>query len=191
MDRQTQDPREVIAGLLSRLHTMRARAMAAAGQHTAAHRALDQDHRDLNASADTAHPWLSPFDAGRLASEEALILVDLGEYDEALAAAEEAVTLRDAGRARSLALARITLADIHVRRGDLDAALAVGHDLLATSPTLGSIRVVQQLDDLRALLESHKGHEPVREYLVRFGDTRRARMLLLADLIPSPGGPRR
>ncbi|MBC7269994.1 MAG: helix-turn-helix transcriptional regulator [Dietzia sp.] len=176
--------------LASRLHTMQARAMAAGNQNTAAHRALDQARRDFDASADNRHPWLSPFDLGRLASEAALVLVDLGEYDEALAAAEEAVALRDDGRARSLALARITLAHIHVRRGDLDAALDVGHDLLATSPTLGSVRVVQQLDDVRALLEPHRSHGPVREYLVRFGDARRARMLLLADLIPSPGGTR-
>ncbi|WOX11334.1 helix-turn-helix transcriptional regulator [Streptomyces sp. N50] len=180
-----------IPALASRLHTMQARAMAAADQRRAAHDSLDQARRDLDASAGTAHPWLSPFDHGRLASEAALVLVDLDEYDEALAAAEEAVALRDAGRARSLALARITLADIHVRRGDLDAALDVGHDLLATSPTLGSVRVVQQLDDFRALLEPHRSYGPVHEYLVRFGDARRARMFLLADLIPSPGGPRR
>ncbi|UUU22326.1 hypothetical protein [Streptomyces sp. DSM 40750] len=68
--------------------------------------------------------------------------------------------------------------------------MTVGHDLLATSPTLGSIRVVQQLDGLRALLEPHKSYGPVREYLVRFDDGRRAGLLLLADLIPSPGGPR-
>lgn len=180
-----------IPALTSRLHTMQARAMAAADQHTAAHRALEQAHRDLDTFSDSEpHPWLSPFDVGRLASESALVLVDLGEYDEALAAGEEAVASRDAGRARSLALARITLADIHVRRDDLDAALAVGHDLLATSPALGSVRVVRQLDDLGTLLEPHKGYGPVREYLVRFGDARRARLLLLADLIPSPGGTR-
>ncbi|MFM9448279.1 XRE family transcriptional regulator [Streptomyces acidiscabies] len=180
-----------IPALSSRLHTMKARAMAATDQHTAAHRALDQARRDLEAPADATHPWLSPFDTGRLASEAALVLVDLGEYDEAVVLAEEAVALRDAGRARSLALARVTLADIHVRRGDLDAALAVGHALLTTSPTLGSVRVVQQLDGLRALLEPHRSYGPVREYLVRSDDDRRARMLLLADLIPSPGGPRR
>ncbi len=180
-----------IPALASRLHTMLARAMAAAEQRTAAHRALDQAHRALDSSADTAHPWLSPFDLGRLASEAALVLLDLGEYDEALAAAKQAVTLRDNDRARSLALARITLADVQVRRGDLDDALTVGHDLLATSPALGSVRVVQQLDGLRALLEPHKSYGPVREYLVRFGDARRARMLLLADLIPSPGGTRK
>lgn len=180
-----------IPALTARLHTMQARAMAAAGRHTAAHRALEQAHRDLDTTSDSEpHPWLSPFDVGRLASEAALVLVDLGEYDEALAAGEEAVALRDAGRARSLALARITLTDIHVRRGDLDAALAVGHDLLATSPILGSVRVVHQLDGLRALLEPHRGYGPVRQYLARFGDARRARLLLLADLIPSPGGTR-
>lgn len=36
-----------------------------------------------------------------------------------------------ANRTRSLALTRITLADIHIRRGDLDAAVKVGHDLPA------------------------------------------------------------
>ncbi|WP_246204573.1 XRE family transcriptional regulator [Streptomyces tailanensis] len=189
LDLADRGPR--IPALSSRLHTMQARAMAAADQHTWARRALEKAHRALSASADTAHPWLSPFDAGRLASEAALILIDLGVYDEALAAAKDAVALRDAGRARSLALAQISLADIHVRRSDLDAAVAVGHDLLATSPTLGSVRVVQQFDGLRARLEPHKRYGPVREYLVRFDDARRARLLLLADLIPSPGGPRR
>ncbi|WEO92944.1 hypothetical protein A6P39_001920 [Streptomyces sp. FXJ1.172] len=48
---------------------------------------------------------------------------------------------------------------------------------------------MQQLDGLRELLEPHRGYLPVREYLTRFDEARRARMLLLADLIPpSPGG---
>lgn len=38
-------------------------------------------------------------------------------------------------------------------------------------------------------MEPHAGHRPVREYLADFDDARRARMLLLADIIPSsPGG---
>ncbi|MFF0592461.1 XRE family transcriptional regulator [Streptomyces antibioticus] len=190
LDLTDRGPR--IPALTARLHTMQARAMAAAGRRTAAHHALDQAHRDLGTAVGSGpHPWLSPFDHGRLASETALVLLDLGEYEGALAAGEEAVAARDADRARSLALARITLADIHVRRGDLDAALTVGHDLLGTSPALGSVRVVQQLDGFRALLEPHKGYGPVREYLVRFGDARRARLLLLADLMPSTGGTRR
>lgn len=75
------------------------------------------------------------------------------------------------------------------RGGDLNAAVSVGHDLLSMTPALSSVRVVRQLDALRRLLEPHRGYPPVREYLVRFDDARRAGMLLLADLIPpSPGG---
>ncbi|GAA0911961.1 helix-turn-helix transcriptional regulator [Streptomyces thermoalcalitolerans] len=177
-----QGPR--IPALTARLHTMQARALAVAAQRTPAVRALEAARGDLEASADADHPWLSPFDAAAMASEAALILRDLGQYDQALTHAEQAVTLREAGRARSLALSRITLVDIHVRRGDLDAAVHVGHDLLSTSPTLGSVRVLQQLDDLRLLLEPHRGYPPVREYLTRFDDAHRARMLLLADVIP-------
>ncbi|MFI1307622.1 hypothetical protein [Streptomyces sioyaensis] len=168
---------------------MQARALAAAAQRIPVVRALEVARRDLKGVADTDHPWLSPFDAAALATESALILRDLDQLDEALAYAEQAVELRETGRARSLALSRITLVDIHVRRRDMDAAVRVGHDLLSTSPTLGSIRVVQQLDVLRRLLEPHRAYRPVREYLVRFDEARRARMLLLADIIPpSPGG---
>ncbi|MFE4371858.1 hypothetical protein ACFRMN_27255 [Streptomyces sp. NPDC056835] len=110
------------------------------------------------------------------------------QHERALTHAEDAVRLGEEGRARSLALSRITLVGIHVLRTDLDAAVSVGHDLLSTSPTLGSIRVAHQLDDFRRLLEPHTGYRPVREYLTRFDDARRARMLLLADIITPRGG---
>lgn len=147
-----------IPALVARLNTMKARALAAGAQHVPAAHALDEARGALDASADTEHPWLSPFDAAALAGESALVMRDLERLDEALRHAEEAVILREAGRTRSLALSRITLVDIHVRRGDLDAAVRVGHDLLSTSPTLGSIRVVRQLDGLRRLLERHKAY---------------------------------
>ncbi|MFB8209702.1 MULTISPECIES: helix-turn-helix transcriptional regulator [unclassified Streptomyces] len=174
--------------LVARLHTMHARALAAVSQCTPASRALEQAHRALSAPADADHPWLSPFDKAALASESALIMRDLGRHDQAMAHAENAVRLREDGRARSLALSRITLAAVHVHRTDLDAAIGVGHDLLGTSPTLGSVRVLRQLDELRDLLESHAGYRPVRDYLARFEDARRARMLLLADIITPRGG---
>lgn len=168
---------------------MKARALAAAAQHMPAARAPEEARHALEESPDAAHSWLSPFDAAALASESALILRDLDRLDLALAEAEQSVVLREAGRARSLALSQITMVDIHLRRQDLDAAVHAAHALLSTSPTLGSVRVVQQGDALRRLLGRHKEYPPVREYLVRFDDARRTRMLLLADLIPpSPGG---
>ncbi|WP_327364937.1 hypothetical protein [Streptomyces sp. NBC_01296] len=42
------------------------------------------------------------------------------------------------------------------------------------------------LDDLRRHLEPHKAYRPVGQYLVRFDDARRARMLLMADIITAP-----
>ncbi|MBP0449727.1 hypothetical protein J5Y04_09195 [Kitasatospora sp. RG8] len=66
--------------------------------------------------------------------------------------------------------------------------MAVGTELLATGPTLGSVRVVHQLDDLGELLARHREYGPVREYLARFDEARRTWLLLLADIIPSSQG---
>ncbi|MFG2147778.1 XRE family transcriptional regulator [Streptomyces sp. NPDC048696] len=175
-----------IPALTARLHTMKARALAAASQTTPAARALSQAHQMLQTAAEAEHPWLSPFDAAALASESALIHRDLHGYDAALEHAERAIALRETGRARSLALSRITLVGIHVHRRELDAALHVGHDLLTADPGLGSVRVVHQLDMLQDLLAPHRGYPPVRNFLARFADVRRARMLLLADIIQPP-----
>lgn len=168
---------------------MHARALAAASLCTPALRALEQAHGALVGSGDAEHSWLSPFDAAALASESALVLQNLELYDQALLQAESAVTLREDARTRSPALSRITLADIRVHRADLDAAVGVGNDLLSTSPTLGSIRVVRQLEDLRRALDVCEDYGPVREYLTRFDDARRARMLLLADIMAPMGVP--
>ncbi|MFE9571075.1 helix-turn-helix domain-containing protein [Streptomyces sp. NPDC006692] len=170
--------------LTARLHAMTARALAAAAQSAPAVRVLDKAHQFLETAAEADHPWLSPFDAAALASESAHVLRDLHQYDEALEHAERAIVLRETGRARSLALSRITLVGIHIHRRELDAAVHVGHDLLAAEPTLGSVRVVRQLDGLREQLTPHRGYSPVRDFLTRFDDARRAGMLLLADIIP-------
>jgi hypothetical protein len=172
--------------LIARLHTMSARALAAAGQPTPALRALGRAEEALEGAAEAERPWLSPFDAAALALESALVLRDLQRHDQARAKAEHAIQLRESSRTRSLALSRITLAALHLRCGELDGAVTVGHDVLAADPNLGSIRVLRQLDDLRALLAPHPSHPPVRALLTRFDETRRARMLLLADIVPPP-----
>ncbi|WP_280669084.1 MULTISPECIES: XRE family transcriptional regulator [unclassified Kitasatospora] len=173
-----------LPSLMARLHTMHARALAATGQYAPATYALDQAGVSLELAADDEHPWLSPFDHATLASESALVFADLGQLTPALVHAEQAVSLREDSRARSLALSRITLASLRVRRGELDAAVIVGIELLATSPTLGSIRVVRQLDGLRDQLSRHTAYRPVYEYLARFDEANRARALLLADIMP-------
>ncbi|WP_328465579.1 XRE family transcriptional regulator [Streptomyces sp. NBC_00448] len=177
-----------VPALAARLHAMSARALAAAGQPTAALRALDRAEQLLDGKAESDLAWLSPFDAAALATESALVLRDLERYDHAQASAEHAIRLRETGRARSLAFNRITLATVHVRQRDLESAIAVGHELLAADPNLGSVRVVRQLDGLSELLEPQRAHPPVRAFLARFDDARRARVLLLADVLFPPRG---
>ncbi|MFI5616944.1 helix-turn-helix transcriptional regulator [Streptomyces sp. NPDC051567] len=178
-----------IASLTARLHAMQARALAAAGQDMAAARALD--HSTLGGRPGPSHPWVSPFDAAALASESVLVLRDLGRYERALECAERSVSLREAGRARSIALARIALAGLHATRREFDAAVSTGNELLdALTPALGSVRVVRQLDGLTRALDPHRGYRPVSEFLVRLGHTRRTRTLLLADILSPAGGGR-
>ncbi|MFI1097095.1 XRE family transcriptional regulator [Streptomyces sp. NPDC020917] len=175
-----------LPSLVARLHTMSARALAAAGQPTPAMAALASAEETLDGVPEAERPWLSPFDRAALALESALVLRDLCRHDEARAHAEHAVHLRESHRARSLVLSRIALATLHLRCSDLDAAVIVGNDIATADPNLGSIRVLRHIDDLRAQLAPHRDHPPVRALLMRLDETRRARMLLLADLVPAP-----
>ncbi|WP_030021406.1 helix-turn-helix domain-containing protein [Streptomyces monomycini] len=178
-----------LPSLAARLHAMTARALAVTEQRQPALRELEMARACLQAAADATHVWASPFDAAALASESALALADLGLYAGALRHAEEAVRLREEGRTRSKALGRITVVDLHARRNDLDAVVCCGYELLATSPTLSSVRFVNQLAGLRDTLDNHRAYPPVRTFLTRFDEAVRARRLLLADLIsPRSGG---
>lgn len=178
-----------IALLISRLHAMQARAFAAAGQKSAADRALDRAHLALDGRPGSFHPWVSPFDAAALASESALILRDLGRYESALEHAERSVSLREAGRARSIALARITLVGIYADRREFDAAVSTGDELLKTlTPALGSVRVIRQLDGLARVLARHRSYRPMSDFLLRLDRARRSGTLLLADILSPAGG---
>ncbi|PZH20172.1 hypothetical protein C1I97_01765 [Streptomyces sp. NTH33] len=67
----------------------------------------------------------------------------------------------------------------------------VGDELLTTTaPTLGSVRVMHQLDDLRIRLEPHRAYRPVRDLLARLDQAKRARILLLADILTPVEGSR-
>ncbi|WP_231905097.1 hypothetical protein [Streptantibioticus cattleyicolor] len=48
--------------------------------------------------------------------------------------------------------------------------------------------MIHQLHDLRTLLNPHRTYLPVRDYLERFDEAVRFRMLLLADIVTSSRG---
>ncbi|GAA0436021.1 hypothetical protein GCM10010357_66850 [Streptomyces luteireticuli] len=128
---------------------------------------------------------MSPFDEASLTSESALVARDMGAYGKAIEYAEQAIRMRAEGRARSLALSRVTLVSIDVCREDLDAVVESGEDLLTPNPALGSVRVVNQVVGLRRQLKPHAGYRPVQGFLSRLDEFARTQSLLLADLMPS------
>ena len=172
--------------LIGRLHAMQARALAACGQGMPAVAEIDRAREALDIPADGAHPWISQFDEASHASEATLVWQDLHQLGNAAQQAQCAVSLRGKGRVRSLALSHIVLAGIHAQRLDLDAAVRVGLEVLATDPALGSVRVIHQLAILERQLGPHRDYRPVADCLVRLDDARRTRMLLLADVISLP-----
>lgn len=176
-----QGPR--ISSLTARLHSMHARALAATDHSLTASRELDRAHEALGSPTEATHPWISPFDEASLASESALACRDMKRYKEALVHAQQAVALRESARARSLALSHINLVELHFHRADLDAVVHFGVGLLPTNPSLGSVRVVNQLADLRRMLDSHRGYRPVRDFLAQFDASAKTRLLLLADIM--------
>lgn len=187
-ERAGDDPRT--SAVLARLHAMEGRALAGAGQAGASRRAIDEAERCLAQPVGDERPsaWISDFDAASLASEKALCLQDLGLLDEAATAAEHAVALRSGERARSRVFGQITLCMIRVQQRELEAACAVGSDLLRSCRTLGSLGVTQQLDSLGRAFASHRAERPVAEFLDSLAAVNQQRALLLAGISAAHSG---
>lgn len=176
--------------LSARLHAMEARALAQRGEAEATRHALDLAQRELARTPDgTPSYWISSFDAAALASETALSLQDLGTLPAAVEAAESAVALRTGDRTRSRVFGQITLAVIRTQQGELEAACAVGHELLTACGALGSMRITQQLDELAGVLASYRGERVVAGFLDCLAAVNQQRALLLAGIsVPHGGG---
>jgi tetratricopeptide (TPR) repeat protein len=179
---------EAVPVLASRLHAMKARALARLGYGKQAQHSLDAA-RDELAAADTAFipDWVAPFDYAALASEAASTLLELRELPTAIEEANRALELRDASRARSRCLGQITLAHALIAHDQVEAACCVTHDLLGTCQSLGSVRISQQLAALQTALESYAGSRWVKEVLDRMTVVAQHRRLLLASLTVTEG----
>lgn len=169
--------------LSSRLHAMEARAQARLGNASGAQCALAAARNELDLIPDERTPrWVAPFDGAALASEVALVLKDLGMLTAAATEADRAVTLRGADRARSRAFGQISLADILISQGELERACAVGHEVVGACQTLGSLRITQQLNDLRHALSPYSSVRTVSDLLDHLAMADQHRGFLLASL---------
>lgn len=161
--------------LASRLHAMRARALARTRNRAATYAALRQ------AESAFAHPraaepsvWVSPFDQASLSAETALSLHDIGDFLGAEEHARTVLQLRNGERLRSRSLGQLTLAQTLLARRHLDEAAQLGHLVCDVTPALTSARVHKQLHDLDAQLTAQSRSSLVRqlhERLVEMGST--------------------
>lgn len=165
--------------LEARLCAMQARGYAAQRDTAICTQLLAKAEAVLSGSHPEApSPWISHFDEGSLASEAARCMRQLGDLAEARRQAERIVTLRPAERARSRAFGQLTLVTVLVAQDKPDEACAVAHDVLDATTSLGSFLVIEQLADLRQLLEPHRANKVVAHFLLRLDEALRERSWL-------------
>jgi hypothetical protein len=159
--------------LLARLHAMEARGLAKCRETTACHQALNDAERTLNHATDTEPaPWLGHFDEGSMAGEAATCFRQLGDLTEAEHRAERVMALRNGDQARSRAFGQLILAGIHIERGELERACAVGHQVLRATQGMESARVTERLLELRQPLLPQRDVGVVQEFLEAIAATR-------------------
>jgi tetratricopeptide (TPR) repeat protein len=123
-------------------------------------------------------PWVSRFDEGSLASEAARCLRQLGDLAEAQRQAERIIELRPGDRTRSRAFGQLILVTVLIAQGKPDEACALAQEVLDATQQLGSYLVIQQLLDLKQLLEPHRANRVVADFLLCLDEALRERVWL-------------
>jgi tetratricopeptide (TPR) repeat protein len=165
--------------LEARLLAMQARGFAALRRADDCTQLLHQAERVLTLPhAEQPSPWVSRFDEASLASEAARCLRQLGDLSEAQRQAERILALRPGDHTRSRAFGQLILVTVLIAHGRPDEACAVAQEVLDATQQLGSYLVIQQLLDLKQLLEPHRGNKVVADFLLCLDEALRERLWL-------------
>jgi tetratricopeptide (TPR) repeat protein len=177
------------AGLHSRLLAMEARGHAARRDSSACTTALAQAETALsNAVTESSSSWVSGFDEGSLASEAARCMRQLGQLDQAQHQAQRVLDLRSSERARSRAFGQLILVTVLIAQGKPDEACSMAAEVLDATRSLGSFLVIQQLQDLRRLLQPYQSSTVVGEFLTSLEEALTERLWLYRWLAQSNTG---
>lgn len=123
-------------------------------------------------------PWVSHFDEASLASEAAQCMRQLGKPIHSQHHAERIIELRPI-ETRSHALGQILLVVSLIYQGEPEQACAIGREIIASTQSLGSYLVTQQLRDLQRLLEPYSSTTVVRDFLEFLDEALHQRVWLL------------
>ncbi|MFC5751041.1 helix-turn-helix domain-containing protein [Actinomadura rugatobispora] len=162
--------------LSARLYAMAARGLAALTDHAACTDALTDAEKALERSpSDVPSPWVSPFDAGSLASETARCMRQLGHLTEAERQARRIIELRADSHIRSRAFAKLLLVTVLIAQGQPEEACTQAREVVDAIQGLSSHLVTQQLDELQALLRPYRANVTVADFLPCLEDVVRSR----------------
>lgn len=148
-------------------HAMEARALASAGDKPACLDALHQAEKWFAQRTPENDPyWLRYFDEAELAAEHAHSFRELGLPRLSAEHAEHALELHGPVYARSRSFVRTVLAESHVARGDLEQALHVADEVIASAAFgLRSARAIEYVRGFIRRLAPYQDEPRVRMFL--------------------------
>ncbi|HEY3478440.1 MAG TPA: regulator, partial [Streptomyces sp.] len=148
------------------LHAAEARGHGLLGEVRACTAALARAERSLDTarSGDDVPYWARFFDEAQLADEFAHCHRDLQQYRAAVQHAERSLQLRAPGYARSRLFCRTVLAAARLGLGEVDAACALGLEVMQSAAEMRSVRAVEYVRDFGRRLEPYRDAGPVRRF---------------------------
>jgi hypothetical protein len=154
------------AVVLALLHAAEARGHGLLGEVRACTAALIRAERALEAArpGDDVPSWARFFDEAQLADEFGHCHRDLQQYRVAARYAERSLQLRGPAYARSRLFCRTVLASARLGLGEVDAACALGGEVIQQAVEMRSARAMEYVRDLARRLDVHRDAPAVRGF---------------------------
>ncbi|MEE4544131.1 regulator [Streptomyces sp. V4-01] len=151
------------------LHAAEARGHGLLGEARACAAALARAERALAAArgGDEVPGWARFFDEAQLADEFGHCHRDLQQWRVAAQYAERSLALRAAGYARSRLFCRTVLAASRLGLGEVEAACALGYDVVRAASDMRSARAAEYVRDFARRLDPYRDTVAVRAFRER------------------------
>jgi hypothetical protein len=154
------------AAVQALLHAAEARGHGVLGETRACTAALARAERAFSAArpGDELPSWARFFDEAQLADEFAHCHRDLQQHRAAVQQAERSLQLRGAGYARSRLFCRAVLATSRLALGEVEAACALGVDVVRQAADIRSVRATEYARDFARRLDPYRDTAAARAF---------------------------
>ncbi|MER7959188.1 tetratricopeptide repeat protein [Streptomyces sp. NPDC096030] len=117
--------------------------------------AAAQTAMERTADAPPGGSWASHFSIGRWAHHSGMILARLGDLDQATEHLHQALDIHGLDRRRSRAIVLADLGQVHLRRGNLDSALATWSSFIDCADGIRSVKISEAANDIHVRLDRY------------------------------------